>query len=134
MNGAGVDRLWNTVNVVMPEIDGRWVVKLDKADFLGKRALVLQKADGVRQRLSGFVLNERGFPRHGYEVRYNGEPAGEVTSGTVSPSLEQGVGLAYVPTEASKAGTAIDVMVRDKAVPATVTRAPFYKNGSVRKS
>ena len=111
-----------------------WVVKLDKQDFLGKRAMVQQKADGVRQRLSGFVLNERGFPRHGYEVRYNGEPAGEVTSGTVSPSLEQGVGLAYVPSEASKAGTAIDVMVRDKAVPATITRAPFYKHGSVRKS
>jgi len=111
-----------------------WVVKLDNADFLGKAALVKQKETGLRQRLAGFMLKERGFPRHGYEIRYNGEPAGEVTSGTVSPSLEQGVGLAYVPVEAAKPGTALDVMVRDKAVPAEVARAPFYKHGSVRKA
>ena len=111
-----------------------WVTKLDKPDFIGKRALVQQKADGVRQRLVGFVLKEKGFPRHGYEVRYNGEGGGEVTSGTVSPSLEVGVGLAYVPTEASKAGTPIEIVVRDKRIPAEVTRAPFYKEGSVRKS
>jgi aminomethyltransferase len=111
-----------------------WVVKLDKQEFLGKAALVKQKQEGVRQRLVAFELTERGFPRHGYEVRYNGEPAGAVTSGTVSPSLEQGIGLAYVPAEASKPGTAIEIMVRDKAVPATVIRAPFYKKGTVRKA
>jgi len=111
-----------------------WVTKLDKPDFIGKRALVQQKADGVRARLVGFALTERGFPRHGYEVRVNGEPAGEVTSGTVSPSLEKGIGLAYVPVEAAKAGSTLDIMVRDKPVPAEVTRAPFYKDGSVRKS
>lgn len=111
-----------------------WVVKLDKEDFLGKAALVKQKTEGVQQRLAGFMLKERGFPRHGYEVRVGGEPAGEVTSGTVSPSLEQGIGLAYVPTDASKAGSALDIMVRDKAVPAEVVRAPFYKHGTVRKA
>ncbi|MGQ0815909.1 MAG: glycine cleavage system aminomethyltransferase GcvT [Gemmatimonadota bacterium] len=111
-----------------------WVTRLDKTDFLGKEALLKQKQAGVRQRLVGFVLQERGFPRHGYEVRHNGEAAGEVTSGTVSPSLEQGVGLAYVPAEASKAGTSIDIVVRDKPVPAEVTRPPFYKEGSVRKA
>jgi aminomethyltransferase len=111
-----------------------WVTKLDKPDFIGKAALVKQKQDGVRQRLVGFVLKEKGFPRHGYEVRANGEPSGEVTSGTVSPSLEVGVGLAYVPAESSKAGTPIEIMVRDKAVAAEVTRPPFYKEGTVRKS
>lgn len=111
-----------------------WVVKLDKDDFLGKAALVKQKQVGVRQRLAGFMLKERGFPRHGYEVRIEGEPAGEVTSGTVSPSLEQGIGLAYVPAEASKPGSALEIMVRDKSVPAEVVRAPFYKNGTVRKA
>jgi aminomethyltransferase len=111
-----------------------WVTKLDKPDFLGKDALLEQKAAGVRQRLVGFVMKEKGFPRHGYEVRHNGEAGGEVTSGTVSPSLEIGVGLAYVPAEASKAGTAIEIVVRDKAVPAEVTRPPFYKEGTVRKS
>jgi aminomethyltransferase len=111
-----------------------WVVKLDKDDFLGKASLVQQKQAGVRQRLAGFLLKGRAFPRHGYEVRFQGQPAGEVTSGTVSPSLEQGVGLAYVPAEASKAGTPIEVMVRDKAVEAEVVRPPFYKEGSVRKA
>jgi aminomethyltransferase len=112
----------------------KWVVKLDKEDFIGKPALVQQKQDGVRQRLAGFLVKGRAFPRHGYEVRFRGQPAGEVTSGTVSPSLEQGVGLAYVPTEASKVGTPIEVMVRDRAVEAEVARPPFYKEGSVRKA
>lgn len=111
-----------------------WVTKFDKGDFSGRDALLKQKEAGVRQKLVGFVLKERGFPRHGYGVRVNGELGGEVTSGTVSPSLEQGVGLAYVPTEFSKAGTAIEIMVRDKPVAAEVTRPPFYKEGTVRKS
>lgn len=111
-----------------------WVTKLDKPDFIGKAALLKQKETGVRQRLVGFLLKEKGFPRHGYEVRVNGQPGGEVTSGTVSPSLEQGVGLAYVPVEYSKPGTEIEIMVRDKAIKAEVTRPPFYKNGSVRKA
>jgi aminomethyltransferase len=111
-----------------------WVTKLAKGDFVGRDALQKQKEAGVRQRLVGFMLTERGFPRHGYEVRYNGEPSGEVTSGTVSPSLEQGVGLAYVPVEAAKAGSPIEIMVRDKAVPAEVAKAPFYTRGSVRKA
>lgn len=111
-----------------------WVTKLDKENFAGKQALVKQKSEGVRQRLVGFILKERGFPRHGYEVRWNGEAAGEVTSGTVSPSLEQGIGLAYVPVEASKAGSTIEIVVRDKPVAAEVTRPPFYKQGSVRKA
>jgi aminomethyltransferase len=110
-----------------------WVTKLDKGDFVGADALRKLKAAGVRQRLVGFVLKDRGFPRHGYEVRANGQGAGEVTSGTVSPSLEHGVGLAYVATESSKPGTAIEIVVRDKMIPAEVTRPPFYKDGSVKK-
>jgi aminomethyltransferase len=110
-----------------------WVTKLDKGDFLGGDALRKLKEQGVRQKLVGFVLKEKGFPRHGYEIRADGQGVGEVTSGTVSPSLEQGVGLAYVASESSKAGTPIQVMVRDKAVAAEIARAPFYKNGSVKK-
>jgi aminomethyltransferase len=111
-----------------------WVVKLDKPDFIGKTALVLQKEKGVRKRLVGFRLKERGFPRHGYEVRFQGEPAGVVTSGTVSPMLDQGIGMAYVATEGSKAGSQIEIMVRDRATAAEVVRPPFYSAGSVRKS
>jgi aminomethyltransferase len=110
-----------------------WVTKLDKPNFVGKAALVAQKAAGVRQKLVGFRLKERGFPRHGYEVRVGGEPAGEVTSGTVSPMLEQGIGLAYVAAESAKPGTAVEIMVRDRATPAEIVKTPFYSGGSVRR-
>jgi aminomethyltransferase len=110
-----------------------WVTKFDKGDFVGRAALLNLKEAGVRQKLVGFVLTEKGFPRHGYEVRVQGQGVGEVTSGTVSPTLEKGVGLAYVASEVSKQGTGIDIVVRDKAIPAQITRPPFYKEGSVRK-
>jgi aminomethyltransferase len=110
-----------------------WVTKLDKGDFLGRDALQQLKQRGLRERLVGFVLKERGFPRHGYPVRYQGEGAGEVTSGIVSPSTGQGVGMAYVPVEAAKPGTEIEIMIRDRAIAAEVVRPPFYPNGSVRK-
>jgi aminomethyltransferase len=110
-----------------------WVTKFDKGDFLGRDALLKLKEAGVRQKLVGFVLKEKGFPRHGYEIRVHGEGVGEVTSGTVSPTLEKGVGLAYISADLAKPGTAIDIMVRDKAIPAEITRPPFYKEGSVKK-
>jgi aminomethyltransferase len=110
-----------------------WITKLDKGEFIGSAAIARLKEQGVRERLVGFVLQERGFPRHGYAVRIDGEPAGEVTSGIVSPMLQQGIGMAYVPAESAKPGTRIDIMVRDKSTPAEVVRPPFYKQGSVRK-
>ena len=109
-----------------------WVVKLDK-EFVGREALARQKAEGLRQRLVGFRLKERGFPRHGYELRANGEPAGEVTSGILSPSLDAGIGLGYVAKDSSKAGSEIEVMVRNRAIPAEVVRPPFYTEGSVKR-
>jgi len=110
-----------------------WVVKFDKGDFLGRPALLRQKEEGTRERLVGFVLRERAFPRQGYEVRYNGEPAGEVTSGILSPSLDQGIGLAYVASEAATPGTPIEVVIRNRPVPAEVVRPPFYRHGSLRR-
>ncbi len=110
-----------------------WVVKMDKGDFVGRAALEKLKADGLREKLVGFELKDRGFPRHGYGVRVNGEPGGEVTSGIHSPSLGKGIGMAYVPIESSKPGSQIEIMVRDKGVMAEVVRPPFYKEGSVRK-
>jgi aminomethyltransferase len=110
-----------------------WVVKMDKGDFVGRAALEKLKADGIKEKLVGFQLKDRGFPRHGYAVRVNGEPAGEVTSGIHSPSLGTGIGMAYVPVESSKPGSEIEIMVRDKGVLAEVVRPPFYKEGTVRK-
>jgi aminomethyltransferase len=110
-----------------------WVVKLDKGDFVGRDALVRQKEQGPGKRLVGFRLKERGFPRHGYPVSVEGTEAGVVTSGTSSPSLGQGIGMAYVPPSAAKPGTEIAIVIRNTAVPAEVARPPFYTGGSVRK-
>lgn len=110
-----------------------WVTKLDKGDFLGSERLRAQKAAGVTRRLVGFVLREKGFPRHGYPVRCHGEVAGEVTSGVLSPSLGYGVGMAYVPAEAARPGTPIEIVIRDRGIPAEVVRPPFYKASSIRK-
>jgi aminomethyltransferase len=110
-----------------------WVVKLDKGDFIGRDALARQKEEGVRERLVGFVLGEKGFPRHGYEIRHQGEPAGDVTSGLLSHSTGKGIGLGYVAAEAATPGTAIEVVIRDRPIPAQVVRPPFYTEGSLRR-
>ena len=110
-----------------------WVVKLDKGEFMGSDVLARQKEEGVREKLVGFVLEEKGFPRQGYEIRYQGEPAGTVTSGVLSHSTGKGVGMGYVAAEAAKAGTPIEVVIRDRAIPATVVRPPFYTEGSLRR-
>jgi aminomethyltransferase len=110
-----------------------WITKLGKGDFIGRDALVRSKDAGIREKLVGFICQVRGFPRHGYAVRIDGEPSGEVTSGIVSPMLQQGIGMAYVPADSSKPGTRIEIMVRDKPIPAEIARPPFYRDGSVRK-
>lgn len=110
-----------------------WTVKLDKGDFVGRDALRRMKEDGPRERLTGFRLAERGFPRPGYAVRVDGEPAGEVTSGVLSPTLGVGIGMAYLRAESAKPGTAMEVVIRDRAVPAETVRPPFYTEGSLKR-
>ena len=110
-----------------------WVVKLDKGEFVGRDALAAQKQAGVPRRLVGFRLKERGFPRHGYPVAVGGETVGEVTSGTMSPTLGYGIGMAWVPAEHAKAGTEIGIVIRDRAVPAEVVKPPFHTGGTAKK-
>lgn len=110
-----------------------WIVKLDAGDFLGREALVAQKAEGVKTRLTGLRLSERGFPRPGYPITHDGEDVGVVTSGVLSPSLGSGVALGYVPVGLAKAGTELGIRIRDQIVPATTGRPPFYPDGSVRR-
>ena len=104
-----------------------WITKFTK-DFINSEALLKQKEEGVRRKLVGFQLEERGIPRHGYEIVNDSEQVvGKVTSGTMSPSLNIGIGLGYVPTELSKPGTSIGIQIRKNVVPATVVKLPFYK-------
>ena len=110
-----------------------WITKLDKGEFSGRAALVVQKDQGVERRLVGLKLTERGFPRPGYEVLADGRPVGAVTSGTVSPSLGVGIALAWVPSQLARPGTALAISVRGKPVQAEVVRPPFYTTGSIRR-
>ena len=110
-----------------------WVVKLDKGEFSGRDALVRQKEEGVPRRLVGIRLTERGFPRPGYPIVYDGNEVGVVTSGTVSPSLGYGVAMGYVPAELMGPDTEVGVRIRDKVIPGVVARLPFYTEGSVRR-
>lgn len=104
-----------------------WAVKLDKAQFIGKDALVRQKAEGLERKLVGFVLKERGIPRQGYAILDGGEPVGVVTSGTMSPTLQQPIGLGYVPPRLAAEGSTFAVEIRGKPVAAQVVKTPFYK-------
>ena len=104
-----------------------WVVKLDAGDFIGRDALVAQKEQGLARRLVAFELTDRGVPRHGYPVLIDGEVAGEVTSGAMSPSLGRPIGLAYVPRGYWKPGRTFQVDIRGKAKDAVVVRPPFYQ-------
>jgi aminomethyltransferase len=103
-----------------------WIVKLDKpAGFIGCEALKQQRAQGLKRKLVGFKLTGRGIARHGYPALSKGERVGEVTSGTQSPTLKEAIGLAYLPTALCKEGTAFEVDIRGKPVPAVVVKTPF---------
>ena len=104
-----------------------WITKFTK-DFINSEALKQEKENGPKRKLIAFELDERGIPRQGYDiVDENGKKIGEVTSGTMSPSLEKGIGLGYVPTEIAGVGNKIFIQIRKKAVPATQVKLPFYK-------
>lgn len=102
-----------------------WITKLDKGDFIGRDVLLKVKEEGVQRRLVAFVLEGPGFPRHGYKIFKDGEALGEVTSGTVSPMLEKGIGLGYVKKGFTKIGTSIEIEIRKKMVPAVIVKPPF---------
>ncbi|MGB8376800.1 MAG: glycine cleavage system aminomethyltransferase GcvT, partial [Salegentibacter sp.] len=104
-----------------------WITKFNK-DFVNSEALKKEKEEGAAKKLVAFELDERGIPRQGYEiVDENGKVIGQVTSGTMSPSLEKGIGLGYVPAEVAGIGNKIYIQIRKKAVPATQVKLPFYK-------
>ena len=104
-----------------------WITKFSK-EFNNSEALADQKQRGVDRKLVAFELDERGIPRQGYDiVDSNGNKIGNVTSGTMSPSLGKGIGLGYVPPVFSGVDSKINIQVRKKAIPATVVKLPFYK-------
>ena len=102
-----------------------WVTKFTK-DFVDAETLKAHKADGTPQRLRGLVMDDRGIPRQGYDVvDASGRVVGTVTSGTMSPSLGHGIGMAYLDRDVSALGTDLFVQIRNKKVACHVVKFPF---------
>jgi aminomethyltransferase len=104
-----------------------WIVKLDKGDFLGREALLQRRESGLTRKLVGFEMTGRGIGRDGYEVFVDGAPAGWVTSGGPSPTLNKNIGFCYLPLPFTQVGRTIHIMVRGTAVPAAIVPTPFYR-------
>ena len=107
-----------------------WITRLGKTDFIGKKALLEEKPN-VTRRLVCLEMTERAIPRQGCPILMNDESVGIITSGTMSPSLETGIGIGYVNKPFDKSGTELLVDIRGRMKSAVVVKPPFYKNGSL---
>ncbi|MFP3859498.1 MAG: glycine cleavage system aminomethyltransferase GcvT [Bacteroidales bacterium] len=106
-----------------------WVVKFKEyKDFIDKDFLWKQKQEGVKRKLAGFIMQERGIPRQHYEILNDKEETiGEVTSGTMSPIIKKGIGMGYLKTDYAKPGTEIYIRIREKLLRAVVAKPPLHK-------
>ena len=106
-----------------------WITKFSKKDFINKENLKAQKENGVTRKLVGFELVEKGIPRKGYDILNDqNKKIGIVTSGTMSPSLNKAIGMAYVESNFSALNTEISIQIRKKTIKAKVVSLPFYKS------
>ncbi len=104
-----------------------WITRFTK-DFTNSAALKAQKEAGLQRKLVGFEMVDKGIPRHGYEITdADGNVIGVVTSGTQSPTLQKAIGMGYVQSDFSTAGTGIYIKIRDKAIKASVVKTPFIQ-------
>ncbi len=109
------------------EADLGWILKLEKGDFLGRDALVRQKAEGLTRLLVGFETEGRAIARHGHVAMHDGKPVGQVTSGSFAPFLKKNIGLAYLPIALAQPGSRFEIDIRGRLEPAVVVPTPFYK-------
>jgi aminomethyltransferase len=115
-----------------------WTVKLDAANFIGRDALRRQKAEGLKRKLAGFVMRERGIARHGYPIAAAPDTAGTapgaavgiVTSGSYCPTVDKNIGLGYVPTTLAEPGQRLAVDCRGRWIAAEVVKGPFYQRSN----
>ena len=106
-----------------------WITKFaDGKDFIDRERMEVLKAEGIKKKLVGFEMIDRGIPRHDYEIAdTEGNMIGHVTSGTMSPMLKIGIGMGYVATPFTKPGTEISIVVRGRNLKAKIVKLPFYK-------
>ena len=107
-----------------------WTVNFQKGEFVGRPRLQAQKDGQLDRRFVGFELLEKAVPRHGFKIhspQAPSDPIGEITSGNLSPLLQKGIGLGYVPLRYAEPGTPITIDIRGKAVPGQIVKTPFYR-------
>ena len=104
-----------------------WITKLNKGEFIGREALQKQKHEGLKRKLIGFEVTDRGIARDGQDILIDGTRVGNVTSGSPAPFLKKNIGMGYVPVEVANAGPQIQIDVRGKLIGAQIVPLPFYK-------
>jgi aminomethyltransferase len=108
-----------------------WICKLNKGDFTGRERLAKQKEEGIRRKLVGFEVTDRGIARDGQDVFIYGQREGQVTSGSPAPFLKKNIGMAYVPVESAKERGTLEIDVRGRLVGAQIVPLPFYKRPKI---
>jgi aminomethyltransferase len=116
-----------TEETTLLEANLGWICKFNKGDFIGRAALLQQKEAGLKRRLVGFEMTERGIARDEQDVIIGGERVGSVTSGSPAPYLKKNIGMAYVPVEFANEGQPIEIDVRGRLISAQIVKTPFYK-------
>ena len=109
------------------EADLGWILKLNKDPFIGQEFLKKQKAEGIRRKLIGFELADKGIARHGYPVYVQGKEFSTVTSGTFVPFLKKSIGMTYLPMENTSINSEFQIGIRENRAAARVVETPFYK-------
>jgi len=104
-----------------------WITRLNKNSFVGKQSLINFKQNGLKRKLVAMESDEKTFPRHGYDISYNGNKIGVITSGTVSPVLDSPIAMGYVESSYSEVGSEVNFLIRGKEVPAKVVKLPFVR-------
>jgi aminomethyltransferase len=120
LNGADLDEQRCPLQTLIA-----WTVKEDKGDFIGKDAMNKKREEGFDELMVGFKLVDKGIPRAGYEIQIDSEEIGIVTSGGYSPTLDVGIGLAYVRSDYANMGQELDIIIRDNIVKSKVCDVPF---------
>ena len=110
-----------------------WITSFNKGDFIGRDALLLEKNENHKRRIS-FEMLERAVPRNNYDIIIDGNIVGKVTSGTQSPTLNKGIGIGYIQVDHSTPGTEISIDIRSREKLAVIVTPPFYKYGTVNNS
>lgn len=111
-----------------------WITRLNKGDFIGRDAIIEAKERGIKRKLIGFEIANRGIPRKRHEILHDGKPIGFVTSGNYSPMLKKPIGLGYVSAELAQEGVEFQIDIGRKVVNARVVKTPFYNPGPLNWS